>query len=167
MTHKFFPYDKNYILKEAQAAAQKDLLYCLIEKVKETYMIRYNPLGLEDDAILKIKNSYNYNLSHFTGFYKTISGLYRYTHNETQLEFVFDGRTHFEKFSDEWHAAFQAWTEELCRHHNFIKYVLEAAIFYNQDRKLQMVENRMQAFLTGYFEVKIYKYRGVPEYKIA
>ena len=51
-----FPLDKNYILKEAQADTQNELLANLVAVIKETYLTLFNPLDLEDDTIKEIKN---------------------------------------------------------------------------------------------------------------
>ena len=66
---RLFPYDKNYILKEAQRESKSALLREMVESVKKAYLIRHNPLGLEDDPILKIKNCKKYDLNLFEEFY--------------------------------------------------------------------------------------------------
>jgi hypothetical protein len=78
MIQKFFPLDKNYILKKVQADTKSHLLNWLSEEVKNIYLFKYNPLGIEDDIILKIKRANHYNLESLTNFYLELSGIYRY-----------------------------------------------------------------------------------------
>ncbi|MGB3465289.1 MAG: hypothetical protein WBA74_08465, partial [Cyclobacteriaceae bacterium] len=56
ITKKFFPTDKNYLLKEAQSNAETSLRAKLMDMVKELYFAQFNPLGLEDDFIVSLKN---------------------------------------------------------------------------------------------------------------
>jgi hypothetical protein len=168
MDIKYFPLDKNYILKEAQKAGQKTLLLALVEKVKVHYLTFYNPLGLEDDPILKIKNYKPAINQSLETFYHNLAGIYRYKFGNNQLEFIFDGRSHFEKYSDDWAEMFETWTNEFCRHENFLKAILEATVFASEVSNLNFIpENRMKAFVTRYFEIKITKQRGLPVFKIA
>jgi hypothetical protein len=164
---KLFKYDRNYILKDAQSHYKPRLLKYMVEKVKKYYLGNYNPLGIEDDAVLKIKHSRKYCLQHFDELYWHMAAVYRYQNTENQLEILFDGRSHFEKFGEEWAQVFSGWINEFCKKESFIKAVLEAAIFYANDRKGYLAFNRLKIFLVTYFEIKIYKQKGLVVMKVA
>jgi hypothetical protein len=164
---KLFKYDRNYILKDAQSKLQRRLLKLMIETVKDYYLKKYNPLGLEDDAILKIKHTNKYSLQHFDDFYWHLAGVYRYQNTENQLEILFDGTSHFEKFGHEWAQAFSQWIRDFCHKEAFIKAVLEASVFYSTDRKGYLAFSRLKNFLINHFEVKIYKRKGLVVMRVA
>lgn len=166
MDIKFFPLDKNYILKEAQETTKEQLLSDLVEKVRYTYLSLHNPLGLEDDPILKIKKYQLHNTEQLENFYQALAGIYRFKFGNNQLELLFDGRSHYEKYQDEWREMFGLWTKSFCLHENFLKAVLEATVFL-EDSNNVLIENRMKTFITRYFELKISKQRGLPAFRIA
>lgn len=167
MIQKFFPLDKNYILKKAQSDAEIILLHWLIKEVIETYNFRYNPLGIEDDTIRKIKGCTSYNISSLKLFYLELSGIYRYKYNETQLELIFDGRSHYEKYQQEWEETFRTWVNGFCAYSNFLRAVLEGTVIFSEDRIVHLAQSRMKYFLSRYFELKVYRYKGIQEYKMA
>ncbi len=165
--HKLFKYDKNYLLKEAQRQTREHLLKLMIDRAKKHYLTFHNPLGLVDSAVLKIKKSRKYNLQNFDFFYNFLCGIYRYKNPNNQLEIIFDGRSHDEVFRDEWVKAFNEWIDEFVRHENFIKAVLEATVFFSGSHREVLAHNRMNNFLTNYFEIKLYKYKGLVTMKVA
>jgi len=164
---KLFKYDKNYILKEVQREMYENLLNKMAAYVKNYYLKRYNPLGLEDDAVLKIKRTKRYPLHLFSEFYWRLAAVYRYQKNSNQLELLFDGKSHHEKYGEEWSEAFLDWIKMFCREESFIKAVLETAIFYVEDRKGFMSFNRLNNFLATFFDVKITRKKGLIDLKAA
>ncbi len=161
MIQKFFPLDKNYILKKVQADTKSQLLLGLTDEVKSFYLENYNPLGIEDDVILKIKTSVNCNIEFLDNFYQELSGIYRYKYSCNQLELIFDGRSHYEKYLDDWKEAYFSWIREFCQSPNFVKAVLECTVLYPEDKKAVLAQQRMKYFLTRHFELKVYKYKGI------
>lgn len=161
MQRKLFPLDKNYILQEAQAASKPYLLNALVEKVKACYLRYCNPLGLEDDTVLKIKNCIDYDTHLLADFYEHLAGIYRFKYGSNQLEFIFDGRSHLEKYQEEWEAAFMGWVLEFCSEENFLKAILEVTIFYPKGRKALLAGNRLKVFIAQQFYMKVYKRRGI------
>lgn len=153
VVRKFFPLDKNYLLEEAQLGLRDGLLSFLLEQVKEEYQLRYNPLGIADDFIGKIKN-YRGDLSPLKVFYETLSGVYRYKFGDNQLQFAWDGVDHLEKYKKEWSAFFADQTKNFCKNELFIKAVLDVTVFNNYS---QLAENRMNNFMLQTFEVKLHK----------
>lgn len=162
MLRKFFPRDKNYILEEAQLALEENLLQYLVDFVKVTYLMRNNPLGLADDASLRIQRHEGKDYALLHEFYLNLAGVFRFTYYaDNQLEFLFDGGEDHIKYSDEWSGKFKAWTKLFCQHDNFVQAVLELTVFYPDDYTPQMAGLRLSAFITRYFEVRIDPSKGI------
>lgn len=53
---RLFVLDKNYILKQAQRDAQRELLVEMLEEIKASYFEQYNPLQLMDATSEKLHN---------------------------------------------------------------------------------------------------------------
>jgi len=154
VVRKFFPLDKNYLLEEAQLELEEDLLTFLIDLVKEEYEQRYNPLGICDEFIQKIRDFSVSDLKPLYGFYETLAGVYRYKFSDNQLEFSWDGIDHSEKYKKEWSAFFADQTRAFCKKELFVKAVLDLTVFNNYS---QLAENRMNNFMLQTFEVKLHK----------
>jgi hypothetical protein len=157
MKHKFFPLDKNYILKEAQAACKTRLLKEAIKEVKYAYHLLFNPLGLEDDTTVFIQSSSKFELKDLEELYEALAGIYRFKYGSNQLEFLFDGRTHFEKYSDDWSETFLQWIREYAQHPSFVRAVLDATIFYRKHKKAQMAGAKLRAFICDQMNFKFRK----------
>ncbi|MFZ6013176.1 MAG: hypothetical protein ACOYXT_22725 [Bacteroidota bacterium] len=168
MLQKFFPRDKNYILKEAQLSLEESLLLYLVDYVKIEFLLHHNPLGLQDDIASRIQDHKPGDLRHLHEFYLNLMAVFRYTHySDNQLEFIFDGKDDFEKYREEWTVKFKAWVKEFCKHHNFLRAVLDLTVFYPADSPVIMVDNRMNAFISRYFEVKIHPLKGIQKKSVA
>jgi len=165
MTRKLFPSDKNYLLKQIQDENEQYLLTYLVEYVKEFYQLYYNPLGLEDSAIKRIRATTHYKLDYLRPFYNLLSGIYRFKYGEVQLTFLFDGASHEEKYETEWVWFFKSSIEKYCYQEHFIKSVLEVTVFRPDDRMATLAGNRMKYFLEHYFDLKLYVYKGIQEAK--
>ena len=161
-----FPQDKNYLLKEAMFVQKDDLLHHLVNTVKEYYQKVHNPLGLIDDTITKITNS-QISVKKLSEFYDDLAGIYRYKYGYNQLEINFDGIDHFEKFKLEWNNKFKQWILNFCTYKPFLKAVLEAAIFYPEHQKAELASSRFKVILAHFFELKVYKYKGINEFRVA
>ncbi|MBS1545252.1 MAG: hypothetical protein JST14_16565 [Bacteroidetes bacterium] len=161
MVRKFFPLDKNYLLEAAQLRSQDRLLSILVQHARESYQILNNPLGLNDSFSEKIEAFNPVNLNSLSSFYETLAGIYRYKFGETQLEFLWDGRDHSDKYKLEWSAAFEEWTTQLCHRPQFVQAVLDLTIFLPDNRHPQLAENRMKAVLKELFEVQLHKTKGI------
>jgi hypothetical protein len=110
VVRKFFPLDKNYLLEQAQIQAQDTLLTTLLERVKDQYFLRYNPLGLTDSLSIRIDSFRLKNKKPLYPFYENLAGIYRYKFGENQLQFLWDGEEHIEKYKLDWSKAFEEWT---------------------------------------------------------
>ena len=162
MRRKFFPLDKNYILEEAQLSLQQPLLQHLVDYVKVEYLLNCNPLGLDDEISRKVKEHHNEDFRHLEHFYLCTMGVFRYKYYyDNQLTFLFDGGDDFEKYRREWSDQFKKWTREFCSHPNFLRAVLDLTVFYPVDSPILMVDNRMNTFISQYFEIRIHPQRGI------
>lgn len=167
MQRTLFPGDKNYILQEVQTSMREDLLHKLVDFVKTYYLSVHNPLGLIDDTISSIQNSTHFPLEPLYEFYHDLAAVYRYNYGEVQLEFLFDGRTHFEKYNKEWERFFMESILEFCSNRFFIRAILDIAVFHKHDRVAELAGDRLKYFLIQYYEVKVYKYRGIQKLKVS
>lgn len=167
MKRKFFPFDKNYLLDQAQHEVKDALLLSLVETVKEIYLTRYNPLGLMDRSIQKIVDTKTYNLEEVSLLYDEMAGIYRYKYSSNQLELLFDGKDHLEKYKEDWELAFKEWIVDFSKSKNFLKAILEATIFYPQEVQAQRAFSRLKMFISDQFGLKVYKHKGIISMKIA
>lgn len=162
MLRKFFPLDKNYVLEEAQLSLEPSLLQYLVDFVKVEYLLRSNPLGMMDDMATKIHEHQTSDFRHLHDFYLNLMGVFRFKfYGDNQLEFLFEGGDAFQQYQEEWSRQFREWTKAFCKHHNFLRAVLDLTVFYPLDSPVLMVDNRMNAFISQYFEVKIDPRKGI------
>lgn len=161
MVHrKLFPFDKNYILKEAQMTLRTKSLVRMMDVVKEAYTQLHNPLGLLDDTTLLIQGYQLKETHRFHDLYEILSGIYRFRHGNNQLEFMWDGRTHLEVYQEEWSNIFEAWVRDLCLRPNFLKAMLELTVYYS-DKRPGLAEARMKNFMAQHFDLRLHKRRGI------
>lgn len=162
MLRKFFPLDKNYILEEAQLSLEIPLLQYLVDFVKVEYLLRSNPLGMMDATATKIQEHHGSDFRHLHDFYFNLMGVFRYKfYGDNQLEFSFEGKEAFDQYQEHWSRQFREWTKGFCKHDNFLRAVLDLTVFYPADSPVLMVDNRMNAFISQYFEVKIDPRKGI------
>lgn len=168
MLRKFFPRDKNYILEEVQLSLEQGLLQYLVDFVKVEYLLRHNPLGVEDEMTKKIHGHDSHDFRHLRDFYLILAGIFRFEHySDNQLAFDFDGRDPRERYRHEWTSAFRQWVKEFCQHHNFLRAVLDLTVFYPADSPVIMVDNRMNNFINHFFDVKIHPQKGIVKKNVA
>lgn len=162
MVRKFFPLDKNYVLEEAQLSMEPPLLQYLVDFVKVEYLLRNNPLGMMDASAQMIQDHRGTDFRHLHEFYLNLMGVFRYKfYGDNQLEFIFEGKDAFNLYQEEWSSEFKKWTRAFCKHKNFLRAVLDLTVFYPADSPVLMVDNRMNAFISQYFEVKIDPRKGI------
>ena len=162
MLRKFFPLDKNYVLEEAQLSLESPLLQYLVDYVKVEYLLRSNPLGMMDAVAIKIQEHDRAEFRHLHEFYVKVMGVFRYKfYGDNQLAFIFEGKDAFRQYQEEWTSQFKMWTKGFCKHDNFLRAVLDLTVFYPADSPVLMVDNRMNAFISQYFEVKIHPQKGI------
>ncbi|MGW8123773.1 hypothetical protein ACV07N_14040 [Roseivirga echinicomitans] len=164
MNQRLFLLDKNYILKQVQEDLKIELQKELIEEIKAGYFSLFNPLGLIDELSEKVQAFSASHFSFFDELYNTMAGIYRYQEEGNQLELLFDGRSHYEKYSADWKEGFHAYLKELCHKKNFILAGLELTVFHSPEKRLELAQNRMKVCTFEHFGLKIYKYKGIQKY---
>ncbi|MEO5600150.1 MAG: hypothetical protein ABIR06_04410 [Cyclobacteriaceae bacterium] len=162
MVRKFFPLDKNYVLEEAQLSLEQPLLQYLVDFVKIEYLLRFNPLGVVDVMTHNIQQHQGSDFRHLHEFYLNLMGVFRFKfYGDNQLQFIFEGKDDLFKYQEEWMNQYKRWIKDFCKHHNFLRAVLDLTVFYPAGSPVLMVDNRMNAFITQYLEVKIHPQKGI------
>jgi hypothetical protein len=160
MIAKLFPLDKNYILRQAQYEKEDELLSLMILELKRAYTVLYNPLQIMDPTYSKIMNREEFPLDRLRMIYRQLCGIYRYRNGNNQLELLFDGRTHLEKFQDDWTEALLAYLRQLANNEQYVKTMLRMTLLYDTDSRAAWAENHCKSFINQYFDLKIVKRHG-------
>jgi hypothetical protein len=160
MIDKLFPLDKNYILRQAQFVLEEELMDQMVYELKRSYTYLYNPLRLMDQTYAKILDTFEFPTDRIQLIYRQLCGIYRYKNGNNQLELLFDGRSHFDKFKDEWESTFLAWIQELGQHEQYVKTMLRMTLLYDTESRAEWSENHCKAFINQYFELKVIKRQG-------
>jgi hypothetical protein len=92
--------------------------------------------------------------------YRQLCGIYRYRHGDNQLELLFDGRTHFEKFQEDWTSSLLGYVRQLGQHEPYVKTLLRMTLLYDTESRAEWAENNCKAFINQFFELKVIKRQG-------
>src|SRR5690606_1175952 len=160
MLQKLFPLDKNHIFRQAQSLLEERLLDLMLDELKIAYTMWYNPLGLMDDTYVQILNIRSFPKDRIRVIYEQLCGIYRYRYASNQLEFLFDGRSHLEKYQEEWVEQFLVWVKELGKQETYVKTMLRMTLLFDTDSRAEFSENRCKSFINEYFGVKVIKRKG-------
>lgn len=167
MIQKLFPLDKNYILRQAQSILEEQMLEVMVFELKKSYTQLYNPLMLIDETFAKILDTYEYPKDRLRMIYRQLCGIYRFKNRDNQLELLFDGRTHLEKFQEDWSRQLLEWVHELGYHEQYVKTMLRMTLLFDTESRAEWSENHCKFFINEYFELKIIKRKGELKLKIA
>ena len=166
MIQKLFPLDKNYILRQAQSMLEEELLDRMVFELKRSYTSLYNPLQLMDTTYAQILDTFDFPRDRARLIYRQLCGIYRYKHGDNQLEMLFDGRTHLEKFQEDWCAAFLVYVGELGCYEQYVKTMLRMTILFDTESRAEWAENHCKAFINQHFECKVVKRQGELHLKV-
>jgi hypothetical protein len=159
---KWFLMDKNYILKESQLVLKEQLIYWTVDFAKEFYQANYNPLGLVDDTVAQIQESAFNEYYLLESFYSNLASVYRFKHGENQLELLFDGVTHYEKYKENWLLTYKQWVADLFREWLTLRAIMEITVFKQHDKhQLQLTDLRLQSYVEQHFDVRLYVHKGI------
>ncbi|MEX2594058.1 MAG: hypothetical protein WD426_14890 [Anditalea sp.] len=161
MLQKLFPLDKNYIFRQAQSTLEEAMLEVMVEELKGAYTLWYNPLELMDDTYAQIQGNKEFPTDRIKIIYAQLCGIYRYQYASNQLEFLFDGRSHLEKYQEDWSRLFVQWLRELGRHETYVKTMLRMTLLYDTKSRAEFAENRCKSFINEYFGIRIIKRKGL------
>lgn len=160
MIQKLFPLDKNYILRQAQSVLEEELIDRMIFELKRSYTSLYNPLQLMDTTYTQILDTFDFPRERVRLIYRQLCGIYRYKHGDNQLEMLFDGRTHLEKFQEDWSAVFISYVRELGIHGQYVKTMLRMTLLFDTESRAEWAENHCKAFINQHLECKVVKRQG-------
>jgi len=110
---KYFPQDKNYLLKSVQAFSKEALLDHWLQGILQAYTYQHNPMGLVDDFILELQEKIGSAKVLLAENYDVLAAIYRHNHSDNQLEIMWDGRSHMEAYDSDWKGMYRLWTQEL------------------------------------------------------
>ena len=147
MKEYYFSQDKNYLLKEAQQASREVLLEKWVLQSINAYMELHNPLGLIDDFVRSIMEVTNYKTDFLEKSFDFMAAAYRFLYSSNQLEFLWDGRSHLQKYQDEWATQFDHWIYGLSRIDNINRPVIRACVLKDDSSMLLMQRNFSKAIL--------------------
>ena len=165
MDNRLFLLDKNYLLKQVQDDLRLELQVGLIDRIKEGYFQTFNPLRLIDEKSTQIEEFEPIHFSFFDELYDILCGIYRFQIGDNQLELLFDGKSHYDKYVEDWKDAFDSYISELIPKKNFILAGLELSVFHSPQNRIELAQNRMKICIYDHFGLKIYKYKGIQKYK--
>ena len=106
---KYFPQDKNYLLKSVQAFSKEILLDQWLQQLLEAYNRQHNPMGLEDDFVIELKKKIGFGKELLKDNYDILAAVYRHDHADNQLEIMWDGRSHMEAYDTDWKEMYNKW----------------------------------------------------------
>lgn len=161
LLHQSFEKDKNIILKAAQEVNFEKLSKLMASIVIDSYTTLFNPLGLVDDTYQRILDYQFDNTSELKGIYDNLGVAYRYKYGDNQLEIIWDGMSHEEKYAEEWSKTFKNWVNELSVNPNFVKGILQLSVFNDGDKNVIFVKNGLKAIINDFFEIKIVTRKGL------
>ena len=160
MIQKLLPLDKNYILRQAQSVLEEELLDQMVVELKASYTQLYNPLQLMDATYRSILDRNDYPRERIRVIYRQLCGIYRFRHGDNQLELLFDGRTHFEKFQEDWITCLLAYVRQLGANEPYVKTLLRMTLLYDTESRAEWAENHCKGFINQFFDLKVIKRQG-------
>ena len=160
LIRKYFPLDKNYLLEQAQLQLMRHLLPALLDKAKKSYEFHHNPLGLTDTFTARIRKFVPKDFKSLEEFYFILAGIYRFRYGTNQLELLWDGTDHLEKYSKDWTEFFYKSVDQFCADQLFVQAVLDLTVFLPENDQPVLSGARMQNFILNRFKIKISKQSG-------
>lgn len=150
---KYFDQDKNSILRAAQGFVEPQLINVWIETALESYMRHENPMGLVDDFVQSIQDTEQYDSAFLPELYALLSAIYRLKKGNNQLEFIWDGRSHYEVYAENWSTQFEEWTYVLCERPEVYRSILKACIL-QQGTNSKFLYYAVRRVLLDHFSMK-------------
>jgi hypothetical protein len=155
---KYFPQDKNYLLKTVQAFSKDYLLKRWGSLAYEAFMVCENPLGLQDAFTIELQGRIHQGVSILDSAYDMLAAIYRYKQGNNQLEFIWDGRTHMEYYDEEWKRTFETWALQLCIQREVYRQVIRAA-FIDPRMGSEFLQSSVKRTVLGHFGIKLTRSR--------
>ena len=153
MWHKSFESDKNEILRTVQYQEKDLLMRQTISIAIRNFLKIENPLAIEDDFVLKLKNSKTWDTTYLNGFYRHIADSYRYSRSDNQLEFIWDGTQHADLFKLEWNKYYKQLINDLAYHPFFNRLIIKSTIF-NTNKNQILLKKLIIKIIKSYLGIK-------------
>ena len=125
---KYFKQDKNSILRAAQGFVEPQLLQKWAKIALDTYYKLENPMGLMDDFILGLQEVAAYDTTFLREPYELLAAIYRFHKGDNQLEFIWDGRSHYEVYAERWSEAYEGWITDITQKPEVYRAILKICI---------------------------------------
>lgn len=151
---KYFDQDKNSILRAAQGFVEPQLLKRWVEVAFESYMLMENPMGLEDDFILQLKKVRKYNTFFLEELYEIMSAIYRFKKGNNQLEIIWDGRSHYEVYAENWSLEFEQWVKFFSLRPDIYRAIIKACILKEKVNH-RFLYYGMRKTILAHFRIKV------------
>lgn len=151
---KYFKQDKNSILRAAQGFVEPQLLQRWCEIALDCYMQLENPMGLVDGFILEIRSVKKYDISFLQELYEILAAIYRYEKGDNQLEIIWDGRSHYEVYAENWSEAFEEWATMFSMKPEVYRAVIKACIL-QQGSNSRFLYYGIRRTILNHFKLKI------------
>ncbi len=139
---------------------QDEAISLMMEELRISYTRLYNPLQLRDDTYIRIISNRRFPINHVKFIYEQLCGIYRYRYGSNQLEILFDGKSHLEKYKEDWLEQLSNWVKDLGAHEAYVKNLLRMTLLFDTENRAIFSENRCKGFINEYFEIKIVKRKG-------
>ena len=166
MESRLFLLDKNYILKQAQRDVQLGMLKATLKEIKDSYFEQHNPLRLMDVTSEKIHAFETEELDTLAEGYQMLAGIYRYQIGDNQLELLFDGSSHYDKYLADWTSTYLSFLKTLCKKRTFLMAALELTVFSGNSQRIGLAQNRLKTAIFDHFGLKVYKHKGIRSYQL-
>lgn len=151
---KYFDQDKNHLLKAVQAFSKESLLNVWVKALFTSYNQLHNPMGLEDDFFLSLKEKAGKCKDLLEENHDIIAAIYRLNYGDNQLEFQWDGRSHMDRYDQDWKCKYNEWLSVLCAikeiQRPLIKYATQGEGFNNDFLKASI-----RRAILGHFNLKL------------
>lgn len=151
---KYFNQDKNYLLKTVQAFSKDFLLQLWLQETLHAYHIQHNPMGLEDDFTIELKENITTSQVIIEEAYDLLAAIYRLDYGDNQLSFQWDGRTHMEVYDAEWKEMYKKWIKELSLIKGIQRPILRYAISKGQVNSYFLTQS-IRKEISTFFNVRL------------
>ena len=153
MWHTSFESDKNEILRTVQYQQKDFLMRQTISIAIQNFLKIENPLDIEDDFVLKLKNDKTWNTTFLYEFYRHIADSYRSRRSDNQLEFIWDGTQHADLYRLEWRKYYKQLINDLAYHPFFNRLIIKSTILCN-NKNQTLMKNLIIKIIKSYLGIK-------------
>ena len=151
---KYFPQDKNYLLKSVQAFSKESLLQNWLTELLKAYSYQHNPMGLVDDFILELQQKITSAKVLLEENYDLLAAIYRHNHSDNQLEIMWDGRSHMEAYDSEWKEKYTHWINSLSQIKEIQRPIIRYAVS-ESDINHQFLKQSIRKGILSYFGLRM------------